>query len=129
MADLCERLRRWVVPFLTNEGADKNVVIVAHGDTIRALRIIIEGIDPARYNHLLINDDPYLDTSNCQIVQYASVNPSNPTDTRSQPTWVRSLCPAYKKAPANYDWQPINPPQYNNSELLQMSETYPRLIA
>ncbi len=102
-ADLCERLRDWVVPFLKDEAENKNVIMVTHGDTIRALRIILEGITPLRYNHWLINNDPYLDTSNCQIVQYTRINPYEPRDVRQQLAWVRSLCPADKDAPANYD--------------------------
>jgi len=128
MDDMRLRIEKSMIPLLRDTADGERVLIVSHGDTIRALRIIIEGINPVVYNHLVINDDPYLDTSNCQIVEYTRVNPKNKDDVRETFGWVRSLCPAVANAPASYDWVEIHRNKFSNTHLLSLTSTYPRLV-
>jgi len=127
-ADVTSRLQRRLIPLLSQTWTNKNVIMVGHGDTIRALRIIIENIAPHVFNSLMTSKDPYLKTENCQIIHYTRINPANLKDVRAEPTWVRSLCPSNPKTP-HYDWKEIVRTKYTNDELMQIVQPYHRLVA
>ena len=104
------------------------VVIVSHGDTIQALRIIFENILPDRYDELSKENSHEFKIGNCQIIHYTRVNPNDPDYIiLDNLGWVRSINP-WNPSYAGHDWRDITDNSYNKAELLELAECHKRLI-
>ncbi len=127
MPEVCERLRSNIIDTLHREMADKQVVIVSHGDLMRAFRVILEYMPADTYHVVDGEDQKWFKIGNCQVVHYTRVNPNDPTEVLPHLGWVRSVNPI---APtfAGHDWQPIVRKKHTNAELLALAERSQRLV-
>lgn len=127
MAEVCDRLRGNTISTLHREMANKRVVIVSHGDIMRAFRVIFERM-PADIYHQLDKEEPkHFKIGNGQILHYTRANPNNPTHVLPYLGWVRSVNP-YEPEFAGHDWRPIERKKYTNAELLALAECSERLV-
>lgn len=126
--DVCNRLRNFTGALNRDSINRKNIVIVAHGDVMQALRVIFERISPDDYDKHSKADTSDFRIGNGQIIHYTRVDPADANSTRyDRFGWVRSLnpwCPEY----AGHDWRAIEERRYSNEELLAMVERFPRLL-
>lgn len=125
--EVCERLRSNIMDTLHREMADKQVVIVSHGDLIRAFRVILEHMPADVYHEVDGENQKYFKVGNGQIIHYTRVNPNDPNEVLPHLGWVRSVNP-YKPTFAGHDWQPIVRKKYTNAELLALAERSKRLV-
>lgn len=133
IANVCDRLPNFIGALNSNnEGTNKKrVIIVSHGDVMRALRVIFEGISPDHYHELIQENQCDFKFGNGQIIHYTRVDPISPAEPKSTNYdrfgWVRSInpwCPEF----AGHDWKEIKRPRCSNAELLEMVERFPRLL-
>lgn len=127
MAEACDRLRNNIIGTLHRELADKNVIIVCHGELMRAFRVILERISANTYHRLYQEDPTWFKVGNGQIIHYTRVDPSDHTIIRPYMGWVKSVNP-YDPAYAGHDWQRIERQTYSNADLLALANQHQRLI-
>jgi NAD+ kinase len=127
MAEACDRVRNNVIATLHREMSDKRVIIVSHGETIRAIRVVLERMPADLYHSVDKEDPPWFKIGNGQVIHYTRVDPNNPENILPYPGWVRSVNP-YDPPYAGHDWQKITRKKYSNVELLAMAENSARLI-
>jgi len=128
IADVCNRLRNFIGALYHECGGDQQVVIVSHGDTIQALRVIFEQILPDRYDELSKENSHDFKIGNCQIIHYTRVDPNMPQHTLpDQFGWVRSINP-WNLNYAGHDWRVIQKNSYDGAELLVLVARHKRLI-
>jgi broad specificity phosphatase PhoE len=95
----------------------KNILIVTHGDFIRAAMVGIERLLPEQFEENEKN--PEYKIRNCTILQYSRVNPEDKTDVRSRLTWRRLISPIGEPSPNNGEWIKLpRRPKQNSDELL-----------
>jgi NAD+ kinase len=68
-ADLCMRVDR-VLNTLRRECSDKRVIIVCHGEVMRAFQIRLERMSQTRFRELTFSDNKEDKIFNCQIMHY-----------------------------------------------------------
>jgi hypothetical protein len=124
MVDVCLRLHRFLdtVHRGHNDGA---VIVVCHAGVMHAFRILLERLSQTQFNTLYNTQNPHDRIHNCQVVHYTRQNPTDPTDTRSHPMWVRSVCP-YDPTLSHNEWRSIVRSLYSNDDLLREAEAVPR---
>ncbi len=128
ICDVCNRLRS-LVDVLDSEHKQKRGIIVAHGDVMKALRVIFEGILPDRYQELIEQNSREFKIGNGQIIHYTRVDPDDSEHILSDRFgWVRSINP-WKPEYAGHDWRAIEPQFYSNEDLLALAERSKRLLA
>ncbi len=127
MAEVCDRLRSNIISTLHREMADKQVLIVSHGDVMRAFRVILERIPADTYHTLDSKELPHFKVGNGQVIHYTRVNPDNEKEVLPYLGWVRSVNP-YDPTFAGHDWRPIVRKKYTNAELLALAECSERLV-
>lgn len=127
MADVCDRLRNNIIDTLHRELADKRVVIVSHGDLMRAFRIILERMLADDYHAIDHEDPPWFKVGNGQVIHYTRVDPNDPKHVLPRLGWVRSVNP-FDPDFAGHDWKEIVRKTYSNEELLQLANRSERLI-
>jgi broad specificity phosphatase PhoE len=101
------------------EQEGKNILVVTHGDFIRAAMVGIERLLPEQFEDNEKNPDYKI--RNCTILQYSRVNPKGAQDIRSKLTWKRMVFPAsHEHAPDDGKWVELpGRPKQNSSELLE----------
>lgn len=127
IAQVCDRLRGNIVSTLHRELAGKRVIIVSHGDVMRAFRIIFERITADEYNALDRADEPPFRIGNGQIIHYTCVDPADHTNVLPYFGWVRSVNPLQPEY-AGHGWRRIVRKRYSNEALLQLANLSSRLI-
>ena len=133
ICDVTNRLRSFI-DALDSEFPVKRAVVVAHGDVMRAFRVILEQISPDSYHQLKQEDAVDFRIGNGQIIHYTRINPNptNPTDYGNERFdrfgWVRSINP-WKPGYAGHDWQEIKPQFYTNEKLMALAERSKRLVS
>jgi hypothetical protein len=127
MATLCDRLRGTIIAALHRELGEKRVVIVSHGDVMRAFRVILERIPPDTYHEIDSQGLPNFKIGNGQIIHYTRIDPRDPQHVLPYPGWVRSVNPFHPEY-AGHDWQVIVRNKYTNAEILAMAEQSKRLV-
>lgn len=138
MSDVCLRVDR-AIQKIARKYNGKNVIIVCHGETMWALRMILEGLPPWEYARLEASPDKKNRILNCQILQYTreepalNANSANGATTKrskklfSDFTWMRSVCPTDPTLSSNI-WTKIEHKEYSNAELLKIAAATPRMI-
>lgn len=127
VAQVCDRLRSNIVSTLHRELGGKRVIIVSHGDIMRAFRIIFERITADEFDVLDREDGPDFRIGNGQVIHYTRVDPADPTHILPHFGWVRSVNPTQPEY-AGHDWRAIVRKRYSNADLLALAELSPRLI-
>lgn len=127
MAEACDRLRNNIIGTLHRELADKQVIIVSHGDIMRAFRVILERMPADVYHTVDGEDQPWFKIGNGQIVHYTRVDPNDSKHVLPRMGWVRSVNP-FDPEFAGHDWKEIVRKTYSNEELLALANHSARLI-
>jgi len=124
---VCDRLRGNIVSTLHRECSGKRVIIVSHGDVMRAFRVIFERISADEF-HKLDNEEPkHFKIGNGQIIHYTRVNPRNSEEVLPHLGWVRSVNP-WEPSYAGHDWRAIERHSYSNEDLFTLVNRVPRLV-
>jgi NAD+ kinase len=127
MAEVCDRLRNNIIGTLHREMSNKRVIIVSHGDIMRAFRVIFERMTADMYHAIDTEDPPDFKIGNGQILHYTRIDPADPKHILPHLGWVRSINP-FDPAYAGHDWKKIVRKQYTNVELMALAERSERLV-
>lgn len=125
IADLDTRARSFL-DTLHRECADKNVIVVCHGNIMWAFRILIERLTPDQFHKLEREKDPFNHMQNGQILHYTRVDPRS-GEISPRLDWLHSNCPwdsQYQKL----GWRSIKRKIFSNSELLDYIQKTKRII-
>lgn len=117
MSDLVFRTKIGIIHTLYREVAGKNAIIVAHGNLLWVVRIIMEGLTYEAYHELDSPANQKEKMNNCQVLQYTRINPANPSEVASNFNWMRSVCP-WDTSLSNNKWREIKRLKYTNDDLL-----------
>ena len=116
-AELCLRLDR-VLLTLHRECSDKRVIIVCHGEVMRAFRVLIERMPQQRFKDTYLSKESKNRLHNCEIFHYTRKNPETGT-IEDHANWLRRIRPT--DTPIwDTGWQKIERPRYSNEELLKI---------
>lgn len=126
LAHVCDRVEN-VLNGLNRDTTCERVIIVSHNETMRALRIVLEGQTANEYHAGDCADKPDFRIGNGQIIHYTRVDPADPTHILPHFGWVRSVNPTQPEY-AGHDWRAIVRKRYSNADLLALAELSPRLI-
>ncbi|MDP2665095.1 MAG: histidine phosphatase family protein [bacterium] len=125
-AELCLRVDR-VLMTLHNECSDMRVIIVCHGEVIRAFQVRLERMTQARFKELtfsLISEDRI---HNCQIVHYTRRDPDGKRKLGKYMGKVRWIRPTDSPITTS-GWRVIERPRYTNSDLLEIVQHVPAMV-
>ncbi len=127
MPDVYDRFRDFQGT-LHREQADRNVLIVSHGDFINAARYGIERMLPEEWEELDTNQSYVL--KNCTVLHYSRQNPDDPTDVRDKIRWRRYIYPDNPaESPDDGAWVELSERRrYTGSDLLKQAAASPRLV-
>lgn len=125
VADSCLRYDR-VQDTLHRECAEKDVVIVSHGEFMWGARVRVERMPHSRYLELDASKNPHDHIHNCQIVWYTRVDPGT-RELTPYLSWMRSVCPWDPSLSSN-TWQRIARPRYTNEDLLRIVNEVPQIV-
>lgn len=117
LAQLCLRIDR-VLHTLHRECSDKRVIIVCHGEVMRAFQVRLERLSQAHFKKLLFSDRPEDRIHNCQVTHYTRRNPYT-GKLMGHAGWVRWIRPAENPV-AESGWKEIQRKAYSNKELLDL---------
>ena len=112
---------------LARECSDGHVMVVTHGEVIKAAREPLERVTPEEYQRLNDSEHDFDEVHNGQVVHYTRVNPEDSGDVRKSIRWVRSVWP-WDLSKSSNDWKEIVRPTFTSQELLAAAATVPRLI-
>lgn len=123
MVDVCLRLHRFL-DTVHRGPSDAAIIVVCHGDVMRAFRILLERLSQNHYNALRDTDNPLDRIHNCQVLHYTRQNPTNAKDINPYLMWMRSVCPSDLRLSRN-DWHPIARTRFTNEDLLREADSVP----
>jgi NAD+ kinase len=127
LAEVCLRVDR-VLDTLRRAPTPERVIIVCHGEVMRAFRVRIERIPQHRYMELHAPADIRDQFHNCLVLHYTRRDPARPERVEDHLAWMRSTCPWDPSLSRNL-WQPVTRPRHTDSELLRIVERVPRLLS
>lgn len=127
LAEVSLRIDR-VLDTLRRARVPERVIIVCHGEVMRAFRVRIERIPQHRYMELHAPPDIRDQFHNCQVLHYSRRDPAEPGRVLDYLAWMRSTCPWDPGLSRNV-WVPVTRPRYTDSELLAVVERTPPLIS
>jgi NAD+ kinase len=123
LAELCLRLDR-VLLTLHRECSDMKVIIVCHGEVMRAFRVLLERMPQQRFKEIALNmgDGVY----NCEVMHYTRRDPISGA-IADHANWMRRIRPT--ETPIwNRGWQEIKRPKYSNEDLLKIVAESPAVL-
>lgn len=112
--ELCLRVDR-VLHTLHRECSDMRVLIVCHGEVMRAFQVRLERMSQARFRQVTISPEDTDRIHNCQIIHYTRTNPET-NKLQKHAGWTRWIRPA-DDPPTTAGWQQIVRPRYTNNDL------------
>ena len=124
-ADLCLRLDR-VLHTLHRECSEKRVIIVCHGEVMRAFRVLLERMSQQRFKELYLSKSKEDGVFNCEIMHYTRRNPDTGI-VEDHANWLRRIRPN-EELVWNTGWESIKRPRYSNEELLEIVEQTPSVL-
>jgi NAD+ kinase len=127
LAEVCLRIDRILDTLRRSERAER-VIVVCHGEVMRAFRVRIERIPQHRYMELHAPPDPRDQIHNCQVIHYTRRDPEEHGRIKDYLAWMRSVCP-WDDTLSRNNWNPVSRPRYDNEELLELAEQTPRVIS
>lgn len=122
-----ERIRNLMNTW-AREQDGKKILIVTHGDLIRAARVGFERILPEEFE--AIEGNPIYKVKNCQILEYSRLNPFTGQD-EGKIKWRRISNPTEPEtSPDNGEWIELRgKPKMSSSEILEnIEKDAPKLI-
>jgi NAD+ kinase len=116
-AELCLRLDR-VLQTLHRECSNMRVVIVCHGEVMRAFRVLLERMPQQDFRDLALSKEKEHAVYNCEVFHYTRRDPET-GNVAEHANWVRRIRP--NESPVwNTGWFEIKRPRYTNEELLEI---------
>ena len=106
---------------IAREFKNKNVLVFSHGEYIEATWAEIEHMTTERQREFFHSSEG--DIRNCQVVEFASINPWT-SEQDGKIRWVRSSCP---QAGVFGDWNVTRPKKFKPQELLDQVYHYHNL--
>jgi len=125
-ADLCLRLDR-VLATLHRECSDKRVIIVCHGEVMRAFRVLIERMSQQKFKESYLSKEKEEGIFNCEILHYTRRDPET-GKIAEHADWLRRIRPAHDPV-WNSGWQKIDRKRYSNEELLKIVKETPNRLS
>lgn len=125
IAGLVLRLRL-ILDTLHRECSDMNVIIVAHGEVMWALRYMLERMTVDSWVELGRSVEPGVRIDNCQVIHFSRRDPSTGAISPHL-DWWRSISPSNMLN--SHDWKLVNRPTFSNAELLALVEKLPKFFA
>ena len=122
--DVVARVRS-MLDTLHREESQGKVIVVCHGEVMRAFRVAIERMGVEKF-HELDRARPFGYTFNCQVHQWSRRDPQT-GEVGAYMNWFRSVCPWDMSLSTN-EWEKVERPRYSNEELLAQVEALPRLL-
>ncbi len=117
-AELCLRLDRVLVT-LHREYSDKKVIIVCHGEVMRAFRVLLERMSQQKFKEMSFSKEKEDGIHNCEIIHYTRKNPET-NEIEDHANWMRRVRP--NDLPIwNTGWYRIERSKYSNDELLKIA--------
>lgn len=116
-----------VLDTLHRECGDMRVIIVCHGEVMRAFQVRLERLSQQRFRELILSSEPRDRIHNCEVIHYTRRNPFPKKELQPFYGWVRKCRPSEKK-PWFSSWREIQRRRYSNSELLSEVDQYPRFL-
>ena len=124
-AELCLRLDR-VLLTLHRECSNMRVIIVCHGEVMRAFRVLIERMTQQRFKHTYLSKRQEDRVNNCEIIHYTRRDPDT-GEVSDHADWMRRIRPT--ETPVwNSGWQKILRPRYSNDDLMKIVELSPKVM-
>lgn len=124
-AELCLRIDR-VLHTLHRECSDKRVIIVCHGEVMRAFQVRLERLSQERFRELISSKKSTDRIYNCQVLHYTRTNPET-DELAPYMGWVRWIRPTETPVTTS-GWQTIVRPRYSNAELLEIVNRTPAMV-
>jgi len=124
-SELCLRVDR-VLHTLHRECADKRVLIVCHGEVMRAFQVRLERLSQVRFKRLVFSNLPTDTIYNCQIVHYTRENPDGST-IAPYIGWVRWTRPTVTPIQQT-NWRQIVRQRSSNEQLLEVVNQVPAML-
>jgi NAD+ kinase len=115
MVDKCLHVDR-INSTLHRECSDKKVIIVCHGEVIRAYQVRLQRLTIARFSKLVGSKNVFDKIHNCQILHYTRRNPIT-GDLADKLYWMRSICPT-DLSRSRDEWQKIKRRRSTNDDLM-----------
>ena len=124
-AELCLRLDR-VLNTLHRECSNMRVIIVCHGEVMRAFRVLLERMPQQKFKESYLSPEKEKRIHNCEIIHYTRRDPTT-GEIDSHANWLRRIRP--NDDPIwNTGWQKIERPKYSNKDLLQIVSQSPATL-
>lgn len=98
----------------------RNVLVVCHGEVMKAFRIIFLQLTPREYALMEFSKDPLERIHNCQIDHYSRCHPSLP-ETASRLEWLQVYRPA-EGLGVVIPWRPLPRRRFTNDDLARMAQ-------
>lgn len=124
---LCLRIDR-VLDTLHRECSDKRVIIVCHGEVMRAFQVRLERLSQQRFRELVLSDKPEDRIHNCEVMHYTRRNPVGDRKLSPYLGWVKKNRPA-EVTPWFSGWQTIRRSRYSNDQLSDEVDQYPAFLS
>lgn len=124
-AQLCLRVDR-VLYTLHRECSEKRVLIVCHGEVMRAFQVRLERLPQARFKDLIFSPLPADGIYNCQVVHYTRRSPVDGT-LYPYAEWVRWIRPTATPIEQT-GWRRIMRQRYTNESLLEVVNRVPAML-
>jgi NAD+ kinase len=124
-AELCLRLDR-VLQTLHRECSEKRVIIVCHGEVMRAFRVLLERMSQQRFKEIYLSKEKEDGVHNCEVWHYTRRNPETNV-IGDHANWMRRIRP--NDTPVwNTGWETIQRPTYSNDDLLKIVAQSPAML-
>lgn len=125
-AQLCLRVDR-ALDTLHRECSDKRVIVVCHGEVMRAFQVRIERMSQVRFKEVVQSERSEDKIFNCQLTHYTRRNPET-GKLAPHANWVRFIRPTVTPYTVS-KWRTIERPRYSNSDLLEVVGENPLMVA
>lgn len=126
LADVTVRLQKFFGTW-NRQCSDQRVLVVCHGETMWALRFMIEQMTIERWMELEDSEEPGVKIFNCQILHYTRRDPMT-GELSPHVDWMRSVNP-YTPENSGAGWQRIERLRFSDDELLAMASKDAPLFA
>jgi len=114
-AELCLRVDR-VLLTLHRECSDMRVMVVCHGEVMRAFRVLIERMPQQRFKEIYLSKEKEDGVHNCEVMHYTRRDPET-GEIAGHVNWLRRIRPNDNPI-WNTGWQKIERTSYSNEDLL-----------
>lgn len=103
----------------------QNVIVVCHGEVMKAFRIVFAQMSPEEYAVMEFSKDPLERIRNCQVDQYSRCNPDS-FELSHRLEWLQVYRPSEGGEEPAIPWKHLPRRRFSNDELLLSAENLAR---